>query len=315
MTSTIAAPFSRRSLLVSMIGAPVLATLVAACGDPDIEPSAANPATSGPESTMPSTSAPVPTASPAGVQHPTGADDVVLRYGREGGFVPVGVFFVNQPSLLISGDGRLFTPGVITLEYPGPLLLPMAVRTISEAGIQTVLAAAEDAGLLAPPPDYTAEVNVTDMPDTVVTLSAGGSTYRHSAYALGFPTDEQGNPADETTPARVALLAFTRLLDDITTTVGASELGEETVFEPAEYRLQATPVQEADLAGMDPAPTIVDWPESTGLDLSAAAECARVSAAAAGTVFADATTATFFRQGEALYSLAVAGVLPGDPAC
>jgi hypothetical protein len=308
--------FSRRSLLVSMIGAPVLATFVAACGDPDAEPAASNPSPTGPGSTVPATTAaPATTPSPAGIEHPTGADDVVLRYGREGGFVPMSVWFVNQPSLLVSGDGRLFTPGVTTLEYPGPLLLPMGVRTITEAGIQTLLAAADEAGLLAPPPDYTAEVNVTDMPDTVVSITAGGETYRHSAYALGFPTDEQGNPKDETTPARVALLAYTRLLDDLTSTVGAGELGAEAVFEPAEYRLRATPVTEADLAGMDPAPSIVDWPASTGLDLATAAECARLAAGAAGTVFADATTATFFRQGDDLYSIAVAGVLPGDPVC
>ncbi|MBI5090185.1 MAG: hypothetical protein HZB15_15335 [Actinobacteria bacterium] len=315
--TTIHTPLSRRSLLVSLVGAPVLATFVAACGDPDAEP-ASSPTTGGPApSTAPSapdTTTPSTDALP--IDHLTGADDVILRYGREGGFVPVGVSFVNQPSLLISGDGRVFAPGVTTMEYPGPLLLPMAVRSITEAGIQTLLAAADAAGLMAsPPPDYTAEANVTDMPDTVVTISTGGGTYRHSAYALGFPTDEQGNPADETTPARVALLGFTRLLDDLTTTVGAAELGDETIFEPAEYRLQARAVTEADLEGMDPAPTIVDWPASTGLDLAGAAECARLSAPAAGSVFADADTATYFRQGDALYSIAVAGVLPGGPVC
>ena len=36
---------------------------------------------------------------------------------------------------------------------------------------------------------------------------------------------------------------------------------------------------------------------------------------AAGSVFADANSNTFFRQGQALYRISVAGVLPGDPVC
>jgi hypothetical protein len=191
----------------------------------------------------------------------------------------------------------------------------MAVRTITEDGIQRLLAAAQQAGLLAPPPDYTAPTNVADVPDTVVTINAGGSTYTHSAYALGFETDGQGNPKSETTPARVALHEYVMLLGDLATTVGADQLGPESVLEPAEYRLQATPVQQADLTGIDPAPTIVDWPTSTGLDLATAAECARLSADAAGSMFADANSNTFFRQGDVLYRLSVAAVLPGDAPC
>jgi hypothetical protein len=307
-------PFSRRTVLATVVGVPFLAAVAAACGDPEAEPAASAPPSSMPGTTHPVT-APTPTTVPPAIEHPTGADDVVIRFGLEGGFVPAGTAFVNMPNLLVSGDGRVITPGVTTLEYPGPLLLPMGVRTISETGIQTLLAAADAAGLLAPPPDYAGAPLVTDMPDTVVTISANGTTFVHRAYALGFASDEQGNPTPETSPARAALLGFTKLLGDLTTAVGASELGDESVLDPVEYRLQAMPVAEADLAGIDPAPTVVDWPASTGLDLTAAAACARLGAAEAGSVFADANSNTFFRQGQALYRISVAGVLPGDPAC
>jgi hypothetical protein len=320
-TGHITSPFSRRTLLVSMIAAPVLAAVVAACGDDTVD--TAEPADSTPDASNPDTSTPdsgsVPPATDAPaagtIEHPTGADEVVLRYGYDGGFVAPGTLFVNIPMVLVSGDGRVFAPGITTLEYPGPLLYPMTVRTISEAGIQTLLAAADEAGLLATPPDYSADMNVADVQDTVVTLSAGGETFVHSAYALGFGTDDQGNPAPEQTPARAALLDFTTLLGDLSTTVGADQLGPESVFEPTEYRLQAAPVVEADLAGMDPAPTIVEWPASTGLDLATAAECARLSADAAGSVFYDADGGTFFQQGDTLYRISVAGVLPGDAPC
>jgi hypothetical protein len=255
-----------------------------------------------------------PGSTPGSIGHPTGADVAVIRYGAEGGFIAPETLFVNLPSLIVSGDGRAFVPGVVPAIYPGPLLLPMNVRTISEAGIQDLLALASTASLLAAPPDYTAEMMVADAPDTVVRFTVDAGTFEHRAYALGFGVDDQGAPTAEVTPARQALLDYVLVLQDLASTVGA-ELGEETLFEPAEYRVRATPVVEADLAGMDPAPTIVDWPSSIGFDLATAAECARVRADAVGSVFAEADQLTYFRQGDAIYRIAVAGVLPGDPAC
>lgn len=301
-------PFSRRTMLIAAVGAPLLAMVAAACGDPSTEPATTEP---------PSTDGgSVPgTAAPGAFTYPTGADDAVIRFGFEGGFVPVGVAFVNLPNLIVSGDGRAFSPAAITLEYPGPLVMPMTVRTITDTGIQALLVAADTAGLLATPPSYEAPTNVADAPNTVVALTTDAGTFVHSAYALGFGTDEQGNPVEESSPERAALYDYAQLLGNLEAAVGADQLGAEEMFEPAEYRLQALPIAEADLAGMDPAPTIVDWPASTGLDLATAAECARLSSAAAGTLFADARSNTYFRQGDTLYALSVAGVLPGDPAC
>jgi hypothetical protein len=298
-------PISRRTLLVGIVAAPLLAAVVSACGDPDTE------------ATPLDTGAPADTGLPAGASfdHPTGAADAVIRFGYEGGFVPAGFAFVNTPSLIVSGDGQVYVPGITTMQYPGPMLSPMSVRTITPGGIQMLLAAADEAGLLASPPDYSAEIGVADAANTVVTIRAGGQTYTHSAYALGFGTDAQGNPAAESTPARVALQGYVLLLQDLSTAVGAPQLGAESVFVPTEYRLQAMPAAPADLANVDPAPTVVEWPAASGLDLATAAECARVTAAAAGTVFADADSNTIFQQSEQLYRISAAGVLPGDPVC
>ena len=299
-------------MLIAAVGAPVLAMVAAACGDPATEPATSDPLTSDPAST----DATVPeTVAPGAIAYPTGADDAVIRFGLEGGFMPAGAAFVSLPNLLVSGDGRAFSPAAITLEYPGPLVMPMTVRSITDAGIQTLLAAADTAGLLAPPPSYEAPMNVADAPNTVVALQTNDGSFVHSAYALGFGIDEQGNPVEESSPERAALYEYTQLLGNLEAAVGADQLGAEEIFVPTEYRLLAMPAVEADLAGMDPAPAIVDWPESTGLDLATAAECARISAEDAGTVFADARSNTYFRQGDALYAISVAGVLPGDAPC
>jgi hypothetical protein len=130
-----------------------------------------------------------------------------------------------------------------------------------------------------------------------------------ASFAL-FGLQERGTlfiePGDE-----VFVLAAT----DLPATAGSAELGTESIHSPDEYRLRAIAVDESTAAGMDPAPVVVEWPASTGLDLATATDCARLSASAAGSVFADATQLTWFRQGDAVYQLAVAGVLPGDPAC
>ena len=50
------------------------------------------------------------------------------------------------------------------------------------------------------------------------------------------------------------------------------------------------------------------------LALAAASECVTVTAADAGTLFADANQLTYFSEHDVVYSLAVAAMLPGD-AC
>ncbi len=98
---------NRRTFLAALAGTPTLAALVAACGDDRKYSSTSNP-----------------------------PPDVILKITYEGGFVPAGFAFVNLPSLLISGDGRAFTPGPMIEIYPGPLLPAISERTINDAGIK-----------------------------------------------------------------------------------------------------------------------------------------------------------------------------------
>ena len=113
------------------------------------------------------------------------------------------------------------------------------------------------------------------MPDTVVALQHRDGTFVHDAYALGFGTDAQGNPVRGELTGACRLVRLAQLLGNLEVAVGADQLGPEEIFVATAYRLQAKPAVETDLAGIEPAPTFVDWPASTGLDLAAAAECAR----------------------------------------
>lgn len=294
---------NRRNFLTALIGTPALAAIIAACGDDTAAPADTSGATDTGDTAVPA------------LAHATGPDDVVVRVGYEGGFVAASTIFMNTPTLLISGDGRAILPGAYPAVYPGPLLPALRERSIDDTGIQTVLRAAEVAGLLGPIPDYSSQADsmVADAGNTVVTITVNGQTYRHSAYALDIPLP--GGAAD--TPARTNLAQFVTAVSDLEGLVGAEHLGADDVMTAIAYRFRAEAVDPTQWT--DPAPTIVPWPSPGGIRLADAGECATVDAAAAGSLFTDATQLTFFTDPasgpELVYSVAATQVLPGDTPC
>ena len=288
---------NRRTFLSALVVTPIVASL-AACGDDKNE---TNPTT--PQFTPDDT---IPASGTTGIAHPTGATDAVIKLSYEGGFAPAGSAFVNTPALVVSGDGLVYTPAVIRAVFPGPLVPPMLTRTITEPGIQQMLGILKKAGLLASPPDYTGGEGVADAPNTVLTINADGGNFVHSAYALGSTTPE--------TPIRKNLLDATLAIGDLGSAVGEANLGENEPFVPTSYRFQAREIDPSEL-DTDIPPTIVDWPALTTLPLADAATCATLDAVSAAPLFADATQNTYFKDGDVVYQISVAGVLPGDALC
>ena len=298
----------RLYLLVPAVAAGLM---LAACGE---ESPAANtgspPVSSAPPDTPPASTPPSsepttpPSTSPGadGYDHPTGADDVVIQISYEGGLVPAGVGFTQVPALLITGDGRVITEGPVPAIYPGQLLPNLVQRTITEAGIQTLLAKADELGLLANVRYTNPHSQIADAPDTVVTITVDGTTYRHVAYALGFDP--------ESDPARASLFDFVTAATDLTGTVGADQLGAEEPYESDTYLIQAT---EVDLSTMDTdlPPTVVRWPADASVRLADAAECAELPRAEGDPLFTDANQLTFFKQAGVTYSVAATLQLPG----
>ncbi len=293
---------NRRTFLSGLVATPALAAILAACGDDS--KSSGSPSTNSDG-----------TPGVTGIDHLTGADDVVLRLGYEGGFVPMGFAFSNVPSLLISGDGHVFAPGATTMEFPGALLPAITTRTITEAGIQRVLDLAGEAGLLAPPPDYTADLQVADVPDTVLILNAKGGAFEHRANALGMAIDESGNPTKELTPQREKLSQFVQLISDLPKIAGAENLGPESVLQATEYRFQALVTDQANVDAQDPKPEIIAWPADAKVRLVDAGTCAKSSENAVTSVLVAAKSNTVFQDADVLYTLSAVAVLPGDAVC
>lgn len=279
------------------------ALALAACGDDGAEPAAQ------PSDTIPTPDTTAPTdgtdaPSEDDMEHPTGADEVVVEITYEGGFMPVDAMFTQLPVLLVAGDGSQYVQGPQIEIYPGPLLPNVQVTDIGEDGIQALLDLAAEHGLLTER-EYESPDNIADAPDTVVTIHANGETYVHRAYALGIGG---GPDATSETGDRAELQAF---VDAATAdTIGGDPTGGEQRFEPETYLVRATPVD--DLSGYEVEPTVTDWPADVSLVLAEASECAEVPAAEVVELFTDANQLTFFVEDGVTYQLSVKPQLPGD---
>jgi len=126
---------ARRPLAASLV-----LLLAAACS-----PAAAGPS-SGP------TAQPTPTAV-AGIEHPTGAKDIVLRVEQSGGFVTLEFLATSAPSFTLYGDGTVvFRDGQATPpDTVGSVMRSVAFQTIKldDEGIQARLAYALGPGGIA----------------------------------------------------------------------------------------------------------------------------------------------------------------------
>ena len=202
--------------------------------------------------------------------------------------------FSTTPVAVVTGDGRVLTTGPTTMEFPGPLLPNVLQQSITEAGIEELLARADELGLLAEV-EYPTNDNIADAPTTVVTITVDGTTYAHAAYALDLEP--------ETDPARRALSDFVALMTDLSGTLGDA-VGTEEPYVADTYLVQAEEIDPATMT-FEVEPTIVDWPADAPIRLADVGECAEVPAAAVESVFADATQLTFFDEADVTYQVAV----------
>jgi len=192
------------------------------------------------------------------VEHPTGADEVVLRWEYEGGFVPVEYELRRIPSWSLFGDGTIVVQGPMIEIYPPPAWPNLLATRISEDGIQAILEAAREAGLMNGDASYDFPC-ITDMPSTVFTTDAGGQSSVVSAYALGQGQGGACPGVDE--EARAALAEFQMKLGDLASWLPEGSVGEEEPFDLKELRVYVLPYQGDPELPQEP----VEWPLSTPL--------------------------------------------------
>lgn len=302
----------RRNFITALLAVPALG-LLAACGSDAAGDRLQTSDTTGeepPASTVPTDTEPVAPTPDSTAPAEVVSDTPVLSYTAVGGYTTLEYAFQNPPIVLLTQSGTLIGQSVVPAVFPGPLLPQHQAQTVTPAGIDAVLAAADAAGLFAEV-DYSTDddLAIADASTATLTITADGTTYTHQAYALGL----QSGPATEvteSTPQRRALLDFlTTLQADPTSIFGAENLGAPTDYEPQAYQLIATPV--GDLSDFEPAPVVEQWPAESGIELAAATECVEAERSAVGDVLEAATQLTFFSENDVTYQVTARPAYPG----
>jgi hypothetical protein len=254
-----------------------------------------------------------------GIEHPTGADELVLRMDVGGGFVAPTYELARIPTWSLFGDGRVITEGPQAMIYPGPALPNVQVQTITEDGIQAILEQARQAGLMGPDRDYAFHC-ITDAPTTTFTIYADGQKHVITAYALG---ESQGPCQGADTAARAKLAAFQAELSDLARWLPAGSIGQQGRFEPSEMRVYVQPYSGA--SGQDLHQDAIDWPLAQQLSAFGQPDpslqdlrCGVVAGSDLLALLTDAERAnqlTPWRDGGARYSLIFRPLLPDEHSC
>ena len=253
------------------------------------------------------------------ISHPTGAGDLVLRVETSGGFVPMEYNVTRLPSWSLYGDGRIVTEGPQIEIHPQPALPNLLVRRVTEDGVQAILEAASDAGLMRSDATYPNPC-VMDAPDTVFTVTADGSTSVVSATALGF--EGGGTCEGVDVEARAEISKFQNDLGDLTSWLPEGSVGTEETFTPEGIRIFVLPYQGDPNLPQEP----TAWPLATPLesfgrpagDQLQDASCGTVTGADLETLrpsLEGANQLTPWESGGERYRLLLRPLLPAEHGC
>ena len=303
------------SLTLRLLVAGLALVVIAACS----ATGGASP--DGPESPGASES-PAATESPVAFGYATGPRDLVLRLRHVGGFVPPSFHFSEVPVVVVYGDGTVIVPGPIPAIYPGPAMPNLQKATITPEGMQRLLAAARDAGLLGVDAHYDLG-GVMDASTAEFTVIVDGITHTVSAYALNIGVDAPQGTDPNVVAARARLADFAMQLSSLEGLL-AGEIGPWSAFEAESVQLLVTAGAPQDPEGLAQDP--IAWPLDTPLagfgetrhELIQGERCGVVTGedlAALRPLFAAANTLTPWTDDGAAFGIVIRPLLPDETGC
>lgn len=297
--------------------------------------SGGSPPASEDPSAPPGSSAPDPSTPPSDdggsggdIEHPTGSE-AIIAVTSAGGMLPVHMQATQTPLFVLTGDGRVIVPGMQTLEFPGPILPVLLERTLTEEGIQLVLAALEETNLFVGDlENRVMQSMIADASDTIFTVDAGGRTSVVTVFALSMlPPDMEPPPGAD--PAELeAYQVLSRLNDRLTTLEtwlpeDAWETDTWQPYQPEALRLYVRDVTDEpidqDLPGQEVAWPTEEDPAAFGEELPAwgdGTRCSVVEGDAGATWLAalsEANQNTVWTSGDRRYAIQVRPLLPHEP--
>lgn len=262
---------------------------------------------------------PAPTASGTATASPSSA--VSSLYLRSWALAPIGPenSFGSVP--IVISDGQLLTAKYSSATNLFPLYAPPMRRTISQAGLTTIVAEAQHDGLLGTVTSFVCPHGADDPmmagtgTDHLVLIVSGVTHEITASCPYQQPTPGPGAPAPATW---AAFEHFTKLLSDPASWLGP-EAGPETPYDPAQLAVLAVT---SDVSGETPdSANVVQWPLATpfaSFGIAAYGDrCAVVSGSDAATLLAvvkGASATTAFRDGSGAFAeLIVRVFMPGEP--
>lgn len=240
---------------------------------------------------------------------------VAIRVEHRGGFVPVTLISSRLPMVSVYGDGWVITEGPVPAIYPGPALPNLQRRQVPVADVRRFVQKALDAGVgsgadLGRP-------SVTDVPDTVFTVTTGEGVKELAVYALEI-TDDGPNAVltPEQRAAREKLATFLAELQEL------AAGGESDPYPVTSLAAIAIPYPEQNAPSELPRPPAVAWPgpalPGEQIGPGARVGCVTATGDQAQTVLAaaaKASSATPWTSGGKTWSVQLRPLLPDESGC
>ncbi len=203
-----------------------------------------------------------PGASPtsAGLDHPTGATDIVLRLEEGGGFVPIEFLASSAPTFTLYGDGRVvFQQRVDVFPEPDAAGVmrsnPWRTAQLDASQIEELMTFALGQGGLGAARENYGNDMVADAGTSTFTIDAGGVKKTVAIYALGME--------GEGVPDQAARKAFGALAERLRDFDSGGTISSD-VYAPTAYR--AVLIEREGVEGVNVATW--PWPELTLADFT-----------------------------------------------
>lgn len=184
----------------------------------------------------------------------------LVRLEYVGGLTTPEFQLTNTPFYVLASDGTQIQAGVQIAIYPPPALPALVGSTLTQAGIDAVLAKAEEAGLTGEDADYRNEM-VADAAELHITVTHEGRTTTTIAYGLdSLPADAD----PELVPAWERIQAFTAYVSTPVMDLPSEYVEQgERFYEISELEIIAIPGESAQVEfSGEP----IAWPLDVPLD-------------------------------------------------
>jgi hypothetical protein len=191
-------------------------------------------------------------ADPSSEPPATGADALVLRIERFGGFVAPDQQIGRLPVVSVYADGRVISEGPRIAIFPGPALPNVVVQQFSPDAVKSLTDKAAAAGVRAGAD--LGQPNVADAPTTRITLVTAGGTRTVDVIALDEAQAGDPRLSAAQRDGRATLAAYVKQVSDMSAlTTPASK-----PYVPASIAAFASPYT-AQPNGLPTQPPAVAW--------------------------------------------------------